>query len=246
MPNQSSLIGMPQQVGQDLNTSSSTITMPLGSYAETGDGRGFRYSLMGAVSSVPGKLYQSAAQDTTNLNPSGGLAVAAAAIGATQVTLTGSLTLAANLVAGGYMSVAVTPGQGYTYKVQGNTAVTSAANCVVTLADPIVIALTTSSKVVLAQHPYANVVVYPTTKTSMAVGVSNNIITNAQYGWLQTYGACSVLVDTAIAIGSGIIGSQAVAGAVKLSPSATGNDTLAVAMNAGVDTEYDLIYLKIH
>lgn len=248
MPNRTTLTGLPVVIGQDLLTDSSTQYHPLGTYAETADGRGFRYMLVGATSTVPGKAYQSAAQDTTNLNPSGGLGVsAAAAIGTTSVTISTSITVAANLVANGYMSVNVTPGQGYIYKVQSNTAVTAATGMVVTLADPLIVALTTSSKVVLSQHPYANVVVLPTTATGMFVGVATIINTNGNYGWLQTFGACSVLVDDAVAIGLGYQGyTDTVTGALTLAGVTSGAPTVGIAYNAGVDTEYDLVYLTLH
>lgn len=229
---------------QELFTTSSTQGTDLGAYVTTGDGRGFRYVLNGAVTVVPGKVYQGPAQDTTNQNPSGGLAVAAAAIGATTVTLTGTLTLAANALAGGFMSVAITPGQGYMYKVKSNTAVTAAANCVVTLEDPILVALTTSSKVVFQQNPYSGVVVTPATMTNCAVGVGIFAVTNAQYGWIQTHGPASCLqtgtgtCGTALGVlQGGTIGS--------LAPAIAGTPILAYALGTNVTTEYDLVFLVI-
>ena len=228
---------------QDIFTSSATQATDLGAVASTGDARIFRYCLAGATSLVPGKLQAGSAQDTTNLNPSGGLAVAAAAIGATQITLTGSLTLAANLLAGSYMSVAVTPGQGYTYKVKGNTAVTSAANCVVTLEDPLIIALTTSSKVLFAANPYSNVIVNPATASSSPCGVAIFIVVNAQYGWVQTRGMCGVLSDGSTAVGLGLAPSASVAGAVKTMAATI--PQVGWATNVRVDTEYDLAFLTL-
>lgn len=229
---------------QDVFTSSATQGTDLGAYATTGDSRGFRYCLMGGVTAVPGKVYQGPAQDTTNQNPSGGLAVSAAAIGATQVTLTGSLTLAANLLAGGFMSVAVTPGQGYTYKVKGNTAVSAAASCVVTLEDPILVALTTSSKVVFQLNPYSGVVVAPATMTSAITGVPVYPITNAQYGWLQTHGPVGCLqtgtgtCGTALGVlQGGTIGS--------LAPAIAGTPIIAHALGTNVTGEYDLVNLVL-
>jgi len=239
----STLTGPVIAVGADLLSDLATGVHPVGAYVETADGRGFRYAKMGAVASVAGKLYQSAAQDTTNLNPSGGLAVSAAAIGTTAVTLTGSLTLAANLLAGGYMSVAVTPGQGYTYRVHGNTAVAAAANCAVTLADPLQVALTTSSKVTFTLHPYTSVIVNPTTATGAPVGVANSIITASQFGWLQTRGTCAVLTQGGTTIGLGVAPSTTVAGAVKTA--ATTLNTIGFTVNTLVDTEYDLVFLTI-
>ena len=56
------LTQIPQITSQDVFVSSSIQQMPLGVYAETSDGRGFRYAKMGAVAAVPGKVYQGAAQ----------------------------------------------------------------------------------------------------------------------------------------------------------------------------------------
>jgi hypothetical protein len=229
--------------GQDILLDSSVQNATLGVYAETNDGRGFRYCKIGAVSTVPGKLYCSAAQDTTNLNPSGGLAVAAAAIGTTAVTLTGSLTLAANLIAGGLMSVTVTPGHGYTYRVKGNSAVSAAANCAVTLEDPLIVALTTSSKVLFMQNKYANVIVSPASVSGAPVGVAIGIITNANFGWLQVRGPVGLLNDTGTGVGKAVMPSATVAGAV-----ITGTGVFApvgFAINAGVTTEYDFVDLCI-
>ncbi len=228
---------------QDIFTSSATQGTDLGAMASTGDGRYFRYVLAGATTLVPGKLQAGPAQDTTNYNPSGGLAVAAASIGATQVTLTGTLTITANALAGSYMSVAVTPGQGYTYKVKSNTAVAAAANCVVTLEDPILVALTTSSKVVFGLNPYNGVIVNPATASGTPIGVAVYPVVNAQYGWLQTYGPSSLLNDGGTAVGLGLAPSAAVAGAAKTMAATL--SLIGYAMTVQVTTEYDMAYLVI-
>jgi len=241
----SSLKGAIGITPQDVFTSSSTQATDLGAFATTGDGRGFRYALVGATTVVPGKVYQGPAQDATNLSPAGGLAVAAAAVGATQVTLTGSLTLAANLLAGGFMSVAVTPGQGYTYKVKGNTAVSSAANCVVTLEDPIQVALTTSSKVVFMLSPYNGVVVAPATMTAVPVGVGVYGITNAQYGWIQTHGPVGCLVTGTFAT-AGLAVGILVGGTIgSLAPTIAGTPIVGYTMGISATTEYDMVFLVI-
>ncbi len=230
--------------GQDIFTSSATQETDLGALGTSGDGRYFRYVLAGSSTNlVPGKLQQGPAQDTTNYNPSGGLAVAAAAIGATSVTLTGSLTIGVNALAGAIMSVAVTPGQGYSYKVASNSAVSSAANCAVTLEDPILVALTTSSKVTFAVSPFNGVIVNPTTATGMPVGVAVYPVVKAQYGWVQVQGPVSCLTDAGTAVGLGVAPSAAVAGAVKTIAATLSQ--VGYAINTCVDTEYDVIYLTL-
>jgi hypothetical protein len=229
----------------DVFAYTSTQGTDLGAIASTGDGRIFRYHLNGAVTEVPGKVYQGPAQDTTNQIPSGGLAVAAAAIGATQVTLTGSLTLAANLLAGGYMSVNITPGQGYTYKVKGNTAVSSAANCVVTLEDPLVVALTTSSKVIFTLNQYNGIVVAPATLTAAPIGVAIAPVTNAYYGWIQTHGIVGALLTGTFA-SAGLAVGVLVGGTIgSLAPAIAGTNVLGYTTGIGSTTEYDFVFLTI-
>src|SRR3990167_8288653 len=97
---QTSLVGSVQIAGSDIRSDSATQQMTLGSYAETADGRGFRYAKVGATATVPGKVYAAAAWDSTNQAPAGGLA-ATGAVNTTTVTVSTSTTLAVNLLAGG-------------------------------------------------------------------------------------------------------------------------------------------------
>jgi hypothetical protein len=211
---------------------------------ETPDGRGFRYAKVGATSTVAGKVYQGTALDATNLQPSGGLAVAAAAIGATSVTLTGSLTLAANLVAGGYMTVVVTPGIGHTYKIKGNSAVAGAANCVVYLEDPIRVALTTDSKVALARNPYDSIVLEPGTPTASIVGVAPSVIVNGEYGWIQTRGPIGTFF-TGTGVAGKAVGSLSGGTAGSSAPAIAATNILGYQMYTGITVEYPLTDLAI-
>lgn len=238
---QTSLTGPIQIVAQDVLKTSSTPQHVLGSYAETQDGRGFRYA-RAVAATVPGKLYQCTPQDATNYSPAGGLSVSAAAIGDTSVTLTSSVTITADALAGGYLTVAITPGEGYTYRIKGNTAVSAAAGCVISLEDPIVVALTTSSKVVMVANPWGAVVIMPTTITAAPAGVSVGIIPTSYYGWFQTHGPVSVLNSGGTAIGLSITPGGA-AGAVKTGATTLGD--IGYCLNAGTTAEYHMVFLNI-
>lgn len=244
----SSLAGPAIVAPQGLQESSATGQTVLGAYMETADGRGFRYTKVGATSTVVGKLYQSPAQDTTNYNPSGGLAVAASVADAnglfSTITLTGSLTIAQNALAGGFVGVNVTPGVGYQLRIKSNTAVTAATGCVITLDDVLQVALTASSKVVLAVHPDNGIIVNPATASGSPVGVAQAVLTNGQYGWIQTYGPAVALNDGGTAVGLGLTASASVAGALK-TMTATGVQ-VGYALTTQVTTEYDSVYLTIH
>lgn len=237
------LAGFSQISAQGILNESSTGLHVLGTYMETADGRGYRYAKIGATATVAGKVYQGPALDATNMQPSGGLATAAAAIGATEITTTDTVTLAANLLAGGYLSVVVTPGQGYTYRIKGNTAATAAA-VTFYLEDPVQIALTTSSNIIVAKHPYDGLVIEPGTPTARIAGVPNAIITAAYYGWVQTRGACAVLfVGTGVA--GKVVGSLSGGTSGSMAPAIAATNIGGEHMATGITTEYSLVYLTI-
>lgn len=238
-----SLSSAPLIMGADLLSNSSVQQMTVGAYAETNDGRGYRYSLIGAVSTVAGKVYQGKALDATNDQVSGGISIEAAAIGATSVVTTSTLTWTADEFAGGYMAVVVTPGQGYTYRIRGNTAASSAVGTF-TLDDPIQVALTTSSKVIVVANPYNGLVIEPGTPTAAVAGVANSIITNAQYGWVQTRGACSVLFTGTGAAGKAV-GSLSGGTSGSSAPAIAATNIMGYHMATGITGEYAMIMLTI-
>jgi len=241
----SSLAGFAQVAAQGILSESSTQLHVLGTYMETADGRGYRYAKVGATATVAGKVYQGPALDATNLQPSGGLTPSAnVAIGGTEITISDSITLTKNQLAGGYMSVVVTPGQGYTYRVKSNTAVTSAAGAVVTLEDPLVIAITTASNVIFAKHPYDGIVIEPGTPTARIAGVPNAIITEAYYGWVQTRGACAVLFVGSGAAGK-VVGSLSGGTSGAMAPAIAATNIGGEHMATGITGEYSLVYLTI-
>ena len=267
------LSGFPGASGELILESSTEKKMNFGAYMETLDGRGFRYCRNGTVATVPGKVYQGPALDATNMQPSGGLtpaaantavsATAAAAIGATQVTIATSITLDLNALAGGYMSVDVAPGQGYTYRVKGNTlsagtvgSPSAGTNVVVTLEDPIVVALTTTSRVIFVKHPYDRVVIEPGTPTANIAGVSTFIIGASvettptvpgvfYYGWLQTRGACSVLF-TGTGVAGKAVGSLSGGTSGSVAPAIAATNIIGYNMATSITGEYAMVYLTLN
>lgn len=237
-----SLSSAAQIFGADVLSNSSIQLQTLGSYAETPDGRGYRYG-KAVATTVAGKLYQCTPQDATNYSPAGGLGVSTAAIGATEITITSSVTIALNALAGGYLTAAITVGAGYAYKIKSNTAVSGATGCVITLEDPLVVAFASgSTKVVATADPYGAVVVMPTTVTAAPAGVSVGIITAASFGWFQTHGPVAVLNSGGTAIGLAITPGGA-EGAVKTGATTLGD--IGYCLNAGTTAEYQMVFLNI-
>lgn len=212
----------------------------LGEIVTAGDGRRFIYVKAGGTALVPGKVQQAPAEVTNHQN----LTPAAAAIGATSVTVTlGATAATANQYAEGYLAVTVTPGQGYMYKIKSHPAADASATLVVQLEDPIEVALTTSSRCDLVVHPCSAVIVNPATASSGPVGVAVNNIAAGSYGWLQIGGPCNVLADGAVTVGVNVSASNAVAGAVEAA--VTAQAALGYALTGIADTEYGMVMLRI-
>lgn len=231
----------PASAGQPLYSSSSTQYHALGEKMVAADGREFRYCKAGGTALVPGKLQQSSAEDTGTQN----LACAAAAIGATSVTTTTTVTVTANEYAGGYLMVTVTPGQGYQYKIKSHPAASGAA-VTLTLEDPILVALTTNSRVDLVRSPFAGVVVNPTTLTSCPIGAAVYPVAANEYGWIQVKGACNLLADGANAVGSNLVASNGQAGAVEDAAAPGAQPFVGTAITGAADTEYGAVYLMLN
>ena len=231
-------------VGQDMFTSSATQLAPLWSRAETKDGRAFRY-VQAVAATVAGSVYQSTAPIANHLANT----PPAVAVGATSFTYTpGATAGAANLYAEGYLQVDTTPGNGYTYTISGHGAITASTAFTLNLVDPIQIALTTSSRVGLVHNPGKNVIVNPTTATAAVAGVAPCIIATSEYGWLQTWGPASTLINGTPGVGIGVVISATTAGAVDVAAVAAEINTRQIGhmMQVGVSTKNNLVMLRIH
>lgn len=233
-----------QLYAQDTFTSNATQMHPLNSRGYTSDGRRFRYGSAGASDTVAGSLYQSAAPVANHLANTPPVV----AIGATSFVYTPGATVgAANLYAEGNLQVDTTPGNGYTYAVSGHGAIASATAFTLYLKDAIQVALTASSRVGLMTNPMKNVIVAATTVTAPAVGVSPCIITATQYGWIQTWGPCSALINGTPAIGTGVVSSATTAGAFDVAAVAAEINVriLGRMQQVGVSTKNNFVFLSL-
>jgi hypothetical protein len=217
---------------------------PLGFRQITKDGRVFRYCQAGATALIAGNVEQSAAPIANHLANT----PPAVAVGATSFTYTPGATIgAANLYAEGYMQVDTTPGEGYTYKVAGHAAIASATAFTLYLEDPIQVALTTSSRVGLVHNAYKNLIINPTTATAAVAGVAAAPVTAAYYGWVQTWGPCSTLINGTPGVGIGVVVSATTAGAVDVAAVAAEINVRIIGhmMQVGVSTKMNFVNLKI-
>lgn len=241
---------MPSLVGNlvpfitDINPSQSDAVQQhqLGQLAYDRAGRAYRYVLAGASALVTGNLIQQAARDTAFTD----MAVqAAAAVGANTISVTlGGTSTTANLFVGGTLAITVTPGIGQTFTIAKHTVATNGTTCVFTTEEPVITALTTSSKVTVNSNLYANVIQSPTTRTGKTVGVAQFAIPLATYGWIGVQGVFAVLSDATIAaVGESLSASTTTAGAV--TKQVTLLETIGSAVVLGISAKCEPAYIMI-
>ena len=225
-----------------LGTSSGIVNdaATLGCLATTGDGRYFRYVIAGATALVPGTMQASVAETTANER----LAMAAAAIGATSISTTATLTATANQYTGGYAMISSSTGAGYSYQIGTHAAFTSAA-ATFSLVDPITVALTTSSQISLVPSPWMNVIQSPTSLTGIPVGAAVAATPISYYGWVQTKGPANVLAQATMTVGNEVAVSVTTAGAVTVATGSLIQAVVGHAMQGITTTQYGPIMLNI-
>jgi len=230
----------PVVVAQGIHTSSSTKLHNLGELVHSNDGRAFRYCLNGGTAMLAGRLQQRQAEITADQDTT----AVAAAIGATQYVSTTTVTVTANEYANGWAVVTVTPGVGIQYQIKGHAAFSAAAPTF-DLIDPIVVALTTTSRVDLVHNNYSAVVIYPTTATGGPVGVSVHAIAADEYGWLAVAGVNACLSDGASTVGLNANAADgSITGAVDDVTHAT-EAPVGIFMTGVADTEYGPVKLNL-
>lgn len=210
--------GSPQVgIGQPyLNNDATPLNNP-GQVIFGADNSKYVYFLAGLTNINSGMLLQSEAEDTGEQD----LTPTATAVGATSIVTSSTVTVTANEYAGGFVVVSVTPSIGYRYLIASHAAATAAA-LTINLAEPVQVALTTSSRIDLVPNPYANLIPSPTSPSSSLVGVACGNITAGQYGWACVRGVATVTNDAAgaLTVGTTVMASTSVAGSVRASTGA--------------------------
>ena len=231
---------------QGLFSTSSTAQEKLGCPRWTEDGRFFRYAQAGASDLSAGKMGVAVTATANHINKP----VAAAAVGDYSVSLTvGATLVSADQYKDGFLHINDGTGQGYQYRIESNTACASSGTTVVTLSEPIRVALVASSttEASLIKSPYDGVT-EGTTQEALPVGVPLVAVTTLYYYWAQTGGVAICLVDGTPAVGSALILSDAVAGSLEVRVTALDVDEPTVGytwFTAGVDTEYKPVNLHL-
>ncbi len=198
---------------------SSTQLFPLGTKAARGE-RVFRYCKNGASAlTTLGTFLQAAApfhaEAEDDIVPS-----AISAIGAYTVSLTSTANLAAaplstaNGFAEGYLIINDGTGEGQMYKIKSHGAASGTSTFVVTLYDPLTVAIagTNATEVGIMQNPYANVIATAAPITGVPIGVNLIAVTASYYFWAQSGGPapvnCNAAITKATAVTVGITAAK--------------------------------------
>ena len=242
MANITALTGPTQIFAQGIYESSTVALHQIGEYAMTNDGRGYRYCKADGLQ-VVGKLYQARAEDTSNEQE---LAITNATAGDLSIVTTSTVTLAADLLAGGFLVVSEgTLGVGQMYKIKGNTAA-SAAVTTFSLEEPVRVTTTGSCKVDVKVNPWMDVVVAPTTATSGPVGAAQYAIPDNSFGWIQTHGIAAVLAQGTVVVGDDIVPAETTTtGTIVSRADASLSATVGFALHGAASTDFALVFLKI-
>lgn len=230
-------------VAQDVYKSSATQQHILGEKAYTPDGRTFRYVKVGAAALVPGNLLQGPAVVTNHVNLTPTATVAA---GATTITVTlGATAATENQYAGGYLVTEIgTTGRGQTLLIASHPAASSSATLTVTLAEPFVTATSGTVTVSLIANPHNGVIQsIATTLTAPIVGAAVAPLAASTFGWIQTRGACGILVSGTPIVGSAVGAPTSTAG-MAVADSAILNH-VGVTLKAAITTQNTPVFLTI-
>ena len=211
------------------------VPHPLGTRGEDRYGRTYRFCKAAGTALVAGNCIQGQAELTNHQ----AMTPAAAAIGATAITVTpGNTAGAADLYADGIAVIDTTPGEGYSYPIKTHLAITGSTAFVLQLPAgwSVQVALTTDSRVNLYPNPYRNVIQSPvTTASGPTAGAAVYPIAANEYGWLGVNGPFGTLITGTPAIGASVTSVGAVAGAAAIHSSTL--PIIGTMMELGVDTK---------
>ena len=225
---------------------------PLGQRLECPNGRTYRYAEMGATTAgVIAKLFQSevnANWDTLTIN-------SAIAVGDTEAVFTnGATQLELNELANGYVCIEETGDLGEAHRIRANTITPGSVDGTIYLypgdSFQVVVAVEANNVMTLVKSPFKDIIITPASEpTGMVVGIPQVVIAVDAFGWVQTHGVGSCLVDGTVLIAQQLRPSETVAGSVALLDydEVDDADTGAVGwcMEVAPDTEFGHIFVTL-
>jgi len=216
-----------------------TSRMPtIGQTVEFDDGRKFVF-VSSKIALLAGNVV---AVSTALATPIDNLIAATEPIGETEIVMTtagvtffgGTVGVnAADRFAEGYLVTNDDAGEGYCYRIKGNTASTALTTTTFTLYDGLKVALTVASDVFILGPRYRMVAQGTATLPPVGIAVVPCTGTSEYYFWAQTKGICGVTSTTGTNQAIGTLMVAAASGGVDIG---TGHADIPIGIALGTDT----------
>ncbi len=236
------LRGLPAVYGIDAMDVSTVQQHQLGTVGYDALFRRYRYVQAGLVALVKGNLLQSPARDTA-FTDMAVQAIAAIDAKSIEITLGGTATTA-DMFTEGTLVISASTGIGQNFTIAGHDVTAASGVCTFNINEPIITALATTSKATVTKNPYDGVIVSPTTRTGITVGVAVTAIAISGYGWIGVEGQFGVLSDaTVAAVGEALSASTTTAGCVTKQVTLLGS--VGIAGILGVSAEVQPCFLNL-
>jgi hypothetical protein len=210
--------------------------------------RVYRYAKNGVIPLNPGEVVQTARPNDAHSN----MTCAAAAAGTKIITVTMDQNVIANEYKDGYIYINDEAGEGFVYDVVSHlgavvTEPTDAVTAQVTLRDPLVVALTTSSQATLVQNLYSGVTPTWGEPPNIIAGVVPITVAANAYFWCQVRGPAAVKQEGGLFAGQGVQSSQYKKGSVAVAKQVVPiRQRTAAAARAGVGAPPQEAYTEAH
>jgi len=202
------IVGTPQVgVNVDVFGKHSTPQFAVGTKFERQDGSVFRYAHFGADVNrgvlVAVDASESSAADTDNaiVAPASAQTTSDGTIGSKFIEIT-LASVTADQFAGGYFITTDDTGEGYTYRVKGNTATDNPAsgNIRLEIYEKLQVAVDATTDFIIQGSPYANLEIATNGTDNVLAGVtvSTMDVSEQAYGWVLTHGVVGILTDDSV------------------------------------------------
>ncbi|KKM25447.1 hypothetical protein LCGC14_1594900 [marine sediment metagenome] len=190
-----------------------TALFPVGQKMELPDNRIFRYAEAGVLT-VANNLYQSEVPKADWLRE----ATATATV-KDDTRIDGVITtaaLVANDMVEGYVMFETGDDFGRIYQIAENEVGSDIVHGLMLKPDVTVgVIVTASNSINMIKNPWKGIIAKPASdQTALVVGVTPSVIASGDWGWCQTRGVGSCLLDGVVIIGQEVRPSETVAGAV--------------------------------
>lgn len=210
------------------------------------DGRVYRWARAAATNIATARLCQ---QTLNDANFDELVVPAAVAAGARTFNITnGATTVALGDFDDGWLNVEDDAGEGHLYRIRTHAAESAgSADFSVTIYETVQVAWTTATTVGLFRNPYGRAIIHPSPATAMLIGETVLALTASRYGWLQTRGPASCLVEGTHVINERTIDSASADGAQAPTASTAAGEEyyVGIVMEVAATTEEGIVNLRM-